>query len=138
MKKYPKIIFISENTASVGHRFRVMHTADALEANGYRTETYDLKDITDSFLLPECDMLVIFRSAWNHHLNRIVNVCKGKEIPVIFDIDDLFFMQIYSTTDTGHITTNYQRRPDIYGCLKLMATGKLWSDVMPPCFQLNR
>ena len=91
MKNYQKIIFISGNTASVGHRFRVTHKADALEANGYRTETYDLKDVTDSFLLPECDMLVIFRAAWNHHLNRLVEVCNGKKIPVIFDIDDLLF-----------------------------------------------
>lgn len=62
MRYQPKIIFISGSANSVGHRFRVMHTADALEKNGYRTEQYDLNDITDRFSLDECEMLVIFRA----------------------------------------------------------------------------
>lgn len=62
MNNRPKIVFISGNKDSVSHRFRVTHTADALEKNGYRTEQYDLNDITDRFSLGECEMLVIFRA----------------------------------------------------------------------------
>jgi glycosyltransferase involved in cell wall biosynthesis len=91
MRKNTKIIFISGNTDSVSYRFRVVHIANTLDKNGYPTEQYDLNDITDRFSLQECEMLVIFRAEWNHHLERLVHDCRKKNIPVVFDIDDLIF-----------------------------------------------
>ena len=78
MNNRPKIVFISGKTDSVSHRFRVTHTADALEKTGYRTEQYDLNDITDRFSLRECEMLVIFRAEWNLHLESDNPFCESK------------------------------------------------------------
>ncbi|MCE2821495.1 MAG: hypothetical protein LW693_03610 [Saprospiraceae bacterium] len=113
MRHQPKIIFISGSANSVSHRFRVTHTADALEKNGYRTEQYDLNDITDRFSLRECEMLVIFRAEWNLHLERLVQGCRINNTPVVFDIDDLIF-DVHVLLEGhwayyGYITENEQR-----------------------------
>jgi glycosyltransferase involved in cell wall biosynthesis/2-polyprenyl-3-methyl-5-hydroxy-6-metoxy-1,4-benzoquinol methylase len=72
-------------------RYRVFNLIQALTKKGIECRTfYDINvDKLDKVL--GCDLLIIFRAAMSPQLDIIMETFKQKNIPIVFDIDDLVF-----------------------------------------------
>ncbi len=73
-------------------RYRVHNLVEVLCELGYAAVAipdFDIDQIIDSET--RCGTLVLFRCAWDPHLQRLITYCRSKGIKVVFDIDDLVF-----------------------------------------------
>lgn len=91
--KKSKVIFISGNTDSASHRFRVLHAANFITKSNFLVDIFDADQYIDKASFSDCIAVIIFRAEWNNNLNHIIQFCRKKKIPLCFDIDDLIFDQ---------------------------------------------
>ena len=88
----PPILFISGNPASRGHLYRVKNAVEGLQRLGAPTCWMSVD------MLERCDIdqvnarcIVIHRCVHDPAIERLLDWCKRKGMPVGFDIDDLIF-----------------------------------------------
>jgi glycosyltransferase involved in cell wall biosynthesis len=86
-----KVLFISGAPLSVGHIYRVQHTAAALNLHGWNTRVMDLRDPKSIGAINHADIVTVFRARWDERFASVRNRCTMNRIPLVYDIDDLVF-----------------------------------------------
>jgi glycosyltransferase involved in cell wall biosynthesis len=93
-----RILFVSGDSASPSHAYRVANLARGLQSIGCKTETVSLHElgrVTDR--VAEFHVAVFWRIAigprfsWSTETERFVAACESQGVAVFFDIDDLVF-----------------------------------------------
>jgi glycosyltransferase involved in cell wall biosynthesis len=88
----PTILFISNvPSANIGQTFRVRHNAEALEKLGWKSYYFQPQSNETSHILEICDMVVVFRTEWDLTLDSISKTCHNRNIPLVYDVDDIIF-----------------------------------------------
>ncbi len=86
------LVFISHNSLTKGHIYRVKNPVDALNRIGIRSIWLDLETASRQIQCLERARCVIFhRCAWNNQLASIFSYCRRHNVVTGFDIDDLLF-----------------------------------------------
>lgn len=85
-----RVICVSGEPDTPGHRYRVERIASAYKAIGAIVTLVNPGDITAHLhQIENCDILSLWRIPWTAHLSAAISVCKRNGGFVIFDIDDL-------------------------------------------------
>ena len=88
--KQLRVIFISGEPHTPGHRYRVLRLAEAYAASGAKVTILKSTEIISNIQqIEDCDILSLWRIAWSADLQVAVSACKSKGGFVLFDVDDL-------------------------------------------------
>lgn len=72
-------------------RYRVFNIIEMLKMEGIAANTFYEINISDYEKALECDLLVLFRTAYSDNIKKLIELSRKKGVPVIFDIDDYIF-----------------------------------------------
>jgi hypothetical protein len=97
----PRVVFLSGSPRSIGHIYRVVHPATAMEREGWRTLIAAVHDPVALEAIEQADMVVVFRAKWDGWLETVRQRCTCRGIPLACDMDDLLFDP--AVTAAGHI-----------------------------------
>lgn len=84
-------VFFSAAPRSIGHVYRVEHSAAALGMAGWQTTQLSLDDPSAAAAAAAADLVVVFRGQWGDPFAQIRSACTASGIPLVYDIDDLLF-----------------------------------------------
>ena len=85
-----RVICISGEPHTPGHRYRVQRLAEAYTAIGAIVTILKPKEIVSHLRqIEDCNILSLWRIAWSADLDAAISACKNKGGFVIFDVDDL-------------------------------------------------
>lgn len=88
--KQLRVVFISGEPHTPGHRYRVLRLAEAYAASGAKVTILKPTEIISNLQqIEDCDILSLWRIAWSADLQVAVSACKSKGGFVLFDVDDL-------------------------------------------------
>lgn len=85
------ITFLSGAPASIGHVYRVRNPVAALAAHGWRADWLPLDAPEAAARAMESDVVVVFRAPGGPDFDRVAAVCRDRDVPLVYDIDDLIF-----------------------------------------------
>jgi glycosyltransferase involved in cell wall biosynthesis len=85
-----QVLYISQHPNSKTHIYRVVHHVAALRSLGIEASWTGLDDCTPS-KIESADVVVALRAMWSDKLAECKVLCKAKNIPFVYDIDDLIF-----------------------------------------------
>jgi glycosyltransferase involved in cell wall biosynthesis len=94
----PRPLFLSAMPDEPGHVYRIVHHAAALKAAGIPARWLPVAEADDIPL--DIDVLVVWRAPWDERLARLYQICRARNIPVGFDIDDLVFDPAVMSVET--------------------------------------
>jgi glycosyltransferase involved in cell wall biosynthesis/SAM-dependent methyltransferase len=85
-----RLVFISGEPDTPGHRYRVAHSAEAAEGLGAHTSWMRVEEIPHRISeIRSANVLVIWRVAWDERMAMAVNVARNRRAKIVFDVDDL-------------------------------------------------
>lgn len=99
-QKAPKrahITFLSWDPKSRGHIYRIHNRIEAAQSLGLSTSYVTPNDPEVLSTIARSDMILLFRCGWCPHLEKIYSFARSRQIPIIFDIDDLVFDAQFAT-----------------------------------------
>ncbi len=85
-----RILYISGEPHTPGSIYRCERYAEASRQAGWQATTVPIKEVTDKILIG-LDAVVLWRAAWDGHVEQIVDCARGQRSRIIFDVDDLMF-----------------------------------------------
>lgn len=84
------VVFISGESHTPGHRYRVIRIAEAYQAIGASVTILGPTEIRAQLpVIAGCTILSLWRVAWSEELDMAISACKEKGGKVVFDVDDL-------------------------------------------------
>jgi glycosyltransferase involved in cell wall biosynthesis/SAM-dependent methyltransferase len=86
-----RVLIVSGEPGTPGHRYRVVRLADAVGRLGGRASVVSLADASLPRLadLDDADVVVLWRTSWGPELTRVVARARQAGAVVVFDVDDL-------------------------------------------------
>jgi glycosyltransferase involved in cell wall biosynthesis len=84
----PRILYIAGEPDTPGATYRCDRYEAACCLAGWEATTVAIKDVTDKTLLGH-DVVVLWRAAWDGHVEQIIACARGNGSRVVFDVDDL-------------------------------------------------
>jgi glycosyltransferase involved in cell wall biosynthesis len=85
-----RILYISGEPHTPGSIYRCERYAEASRQAGWEASTVPIKAVTDKILIG-LDAVVLWRAAWDGHVEQIVDCARGQRSRIVFDVDDLMF-----------------------------------------------
>lgn len=90
--KKRRIAFISGESHTPGHRYRVLDIVDALAPRFFQTEVFTSTEVVKHLrAISNADLIWIWRATWSPAISDLINAAHGRGAKVLFDIDDLMF-----------------------------------------------
>jgi glycosyltransferase involved in cell wall biosynthesis len=89
-----RIVFLSGEPQTPGHRYRVLRHAEAAEAYGAKTRVIVAEDGGRGDVQDEiraADLLFIWRAVWSDGVAQAIQAAKEGQTQILFDVDDLIF-----------------------------------------------
>ncbi|MGI3778225.1 MAG: glycosyltransferase, partial [Janthinobacterium lividum] len=93
-----RILFLSGEAHTPGSIYRVERYAASARALGWEAEALGLRGVDDR-VLAGADIVVLWRVAWEGHIDGIVEVCRRQGTTVVFDVDDLMIRPELATVE---------------------------------------
>ena len=93
-----RILFLSGEAHTPGSVYRVERYAATARALGWEAEALGLRGVDDA-VLAGADVVVLWRVAWEGHIDGIVEVCRRQGSVVVFDVDDLMIRPELATIE---------------------------------------
>ena len=93
-----RILFLSGEAHTPGSVYRVERYAATARALGWEAEALGLRGVDDG-VLAGADVVVLWRVAWEGHIEGIVEVCRRQGSVVVFDVDDLMIRPELATIE---------------------------------------
>ena len=90
MQESCRISYVINAHDLMTQQYRVDNYAEALAHHGFTSKVYLDSDLTMDCVI-YLDILILNRIAWTPVIDGLIQGCKAKGLPVIFDIDDLVF-----------------------------------------------
>lgn len=91
------IVYLYEKADTSTFRYRVYNICASLEYSEYFSGTYffaeELK-ILSTYIL-QIDVLILCRYRWSMNVEKLINLAKNRNIPVVFEIDDMVYNTKY-------------------------------------------
>jgi glycosyltransferase involved in cell wall biosynthesis len=84
----PRILYIAGEPDTPGATYRCERYEAAARLAGWEASTVAIKDVTDKTLLGQ-DVVVLWRAAWDGHVEQIIACARGNGSRIVFDVDDL-------------------------------------------------
>lgn len=85
-----RIAYVVNRRDLMTQRYRVFHYAEALIAHGFSSDVYVDDALTPEERIP-ADLVVLNRTCWSEAIDVLIQRCRARGAPVVFDIDDLVF-----------------------------------------------
>lgn len=85
-----RIAYIVNHHDLMTQRYRVYNYAEVLASYGYTSDIYVDKELKPGDGISS-DLVVLNRIVWSDTIGALIESCRARRIPVIFDIDDLVF-----------------------------------------------
>ncbi len=104
-----KVVYFKNEFDNSTFRYRCVNFCQAMESNDNYIITYFLcKDIPRIIkYIDNIDIIILQRATWIPDIENLIFVAKSKNIPVAYDMDDLFFNADYAIRYIGHIGRDY-------------------------------
>lgn len=90
------VLFLSGSSRSIGHIYRVEHAFRALAVHGWLCDVLPFEDPSMLSRAARADLVVVFRALWNKAFEALIETCQARNVPVVYDIDDLLFDEVLS------------------------------------------
>ncbi len=88
----PRVVYISGEPGTPGHRYRVARYADAAVMVGAETLIVTVGEAYAHIgEIKTATLLVIWRATWSDALARVVAAARAAGVRIVFDVDDLMF-----------------------------------------------
>ncbi len=92
----PRILYLSGEPQTPGHRYRVVRAMEAAEALGWQVAWSEVAPVNPD-MLRGVGIVVLWRVPHSQHVQGIIDVARAEGARVIFDVDDLMFRREYAT-----------------------------------------
>ena len=127
------ILYVSGESTTTGHFFRVQYYVEAAKANGVHADWVAAEKLEDRLQeVQDFDVLVIWRASWDELLSRAVDVMRARGKTVVFDCDDLMTEpNLAKTSIIDGIRTQNLTEAGVEGHYTLIRQTMLAADV---CF----
>ena len=87
-----KVVFISGESHTPGHLYRVSNLANALAPRFFDTVIVRAEEVRQALKeISSAEILWIWRTPWSEDLATVVDLASGRGAKIIFDTDDLMF-----------------------------------------------
>jgi len=86
-----RVVLVSGEPGTPGHRYRVDHVADAVRDLGHDALVCSVPDAASAHLgdVTSADVVLLWRAAWDTEVERIVYRARRAGAAIVFDVDDL-------------------------------------------------
>lgn len=110
----PRIVFISGEASTAGHRYRILNIAEVLSPKFYNTTILCLEDLPHKLSeIADCDILWVWRAPWSDNLAKAYEKATANGAKIIYDVDDLMFRpELANVEIIDGIRSNKQRECD--------------------------
>ncbi|MFZ2752273.1 MAG: class I SAM-dependent methyltransferase [Lysobacteraceae bacterium] len=85
-----RIAYVVNRHDLMTQQYRVYNYAEALVDHGYSADVY-IDDNLQSGDSVQADLLVLNRICWTDEVGALIERCRARGVPVVFDVDDLVF-----------------------------------------------
>jgi glycosyltransferase involved in cell wall biosynthesis/GT2 family glycosyltransferase len=85
-----RIAYVVNRHDLMTQHYRVYNYAEALVAHGYSADVYIDEALSVEHRV-SADILVLNRICWSEAVGALIDRCRARGVPVVFDIDDLVF-----------------------------------------------
>lgn len=104
-----KVVYFKNEFDNSTFRYRCINFCQAMEKSDDFVVTYFLcKEIPRVLeYIDNIDIVILQRATWTPDVENLIFVAKRKNIPVVYDMDDLFFNASYGISYIGHIGRDY-------------------------------
>ncbi|NEX17228.1 MAG: hypothetical protein C1943_11485 [Halochromatium sp.] len=87
-----RVVYISGEPGTPGHRYRVVRYADAATMVGAETLLVTVGEAEAQLdTISTAKLLVIWRATWSDTLARVIAAARAAGVRIVFDVDDLMF-----------------------------------------------
>ena len=94
------VVFISGESHTPGHHYRVVRSAAAVASIGVHTQSFTIEASRDHLRdIASAAVVLIWRSPWSDALAEIVRVVRESGGKIIYDVDDLMFLPELARAD---------------------------------------
>jgi len=90
-ERFSRLTFLNGCPEGESKRYRIENIAEAAKRCGLRVSVIEMADCLQRFRNTKTQLLVIFRTRYNAEVGQLIDDAKARQIPVIFDVDDLVF-----------------------------------------------
>ncbi len=86
----PRVVYVSGESHTPGHYFRIECYAEAARVAGAISSTMSVDQVEDRMSeIAEADIVVIWRAVWSRQVEALVSKARESGARIIFDVDDL-------------------------------------------------
>lgn len=126
-----RIICISGEPQTPGHRYRVIRLADSFRAIGARVTLIEEREIVSHLsMIERCNILSLWRIGWSADLDVAIKSCQRNGGKVLFDVDDLMIRpELAKATIIDGIRSNRFDEEKTAGLFARMQQTMLASDL---------
>lgn len=85
-----RVAYVLNRHDLMTQRYRVYNYAEMLTSYGYASDIYVDEELNPGDGI-SADLVILNRIVWSETIGALIEFCRARRIPVIFDIDDLVF-----------------------------------------------
>jgi len=89
--KVKKVSFLIGCLEGESKRYRVYNIVEGLTKKGIECKVFYEINLDRLEQVTDCDLLVLFRAAMSPNLDTVIRRFRSRNIPIVFDVDDLIF-----------------------------------------------
>ncbi len=121
----PRIVFVSGESETAGHRYRVLNIASALSPRSFETVVMSTSELPNGIgEIADADIVWFWRVRLTPHTATLAMAARDAGAAILFDVDDLVFRPELAVTETidGIRTQKISETEarDSYGDMRLM------------------
>lgn len=95
-----RVVFISGESHTPGHHYRVVRSAAAVASMGIATQSFTIEESKDHLReIADAAVVLIWRYPWSDALADIVRVVRDSGGKIVYDVDDLMFLPELARAD---------------------------------------
>ncbi|MCK0198405.1 glycosyltransferase [Ancylobacter sp. 6x-1] len=100
LKRRQSLLWVSSETNTPGHLYRVMRYVKAAQDNDAHADWVDVRDVDTALgKARRCDAVIFWRVPWSAEAERIVAAAREAGATVLFDVDDLMIDPQFAKTE---------------------------------------
>lgn len=127
MQSLKRVLFVSGTRGAGTLRYRVRLAEEALRARGIQTAACYFTDPRSALLLPDADVLALYRVPATPWLRELVRRAQLRGTPVTYDIDDLVFRPEHLDDLSFLPTLSEKERAGFYDAVPKRSIAARWA-----------
>jgi SAM-dependent methyltransferase/glycosyltransferase involved in cell wall biosynthesis len=125
-----RVVFVSGEAHTPGHRYRVAHVAASLPQRYFDTTVVALLELpARAHELEDVDVLWIWRAPYSQELATAISAARGRSATIVYDVDDLMFRPDLARAEIiDGIRTHEYRESDVKGLFEAVQRALVEAD----------